>query len=44
MTLKHMKIFVTVCQCNSVTAAANKLFIAQPSVSLAIRELEDDWC
>lgn len=41
MTLKHMKIFVTVCQCNSVTAAADKLFIAQPSVSLAIRELEE---
>jgi len=36
-----MKIFVTVCRCNSVTAAAEKLFIAQPSVSLAIRELED---
>ncbi len=41
MTLRHMKIFVTVCQCNSVTAAAEKLIIAQPSVSLAIRELEE---
>jgi DNA-binding transcriptional LysR family regulator len=36
-----MKIFVTVCECDSVTAAAEKLFLAQPSVSLAIRELEE---
>lgn len=41
MTLRHMRIFVTVCQCGSVTAAAEKLYIAQPSVSLAIRELEE---
>ncbi len=41
MTLKHLKIFVTVCDCNSVTAAAKKLYLAQPSVSLAIKELED---
>lgn len=41
MTLRHIKIFVAVCECNSVTAAAEKLYLAQPSVSLAIRELED---
>ena len=41
MTLRHMKIFVTVCECHSVTAAAEKLYLAQPSVSLAIRELEE---
>lgn len=41
MTLKHLKIFVTVCDCNSVTAAAKKLYLAQPAVSLAIKELED---
>lgn len=40
MTLRHMKIFVTVCRCKSATAAAEKLGIAQPAVSLAIRELE----
>lgn len=40
MTLRHMKIFVTVCECQSVTQAAEKLYLAQPSVSLAIRELE----
>lgn len=40
MTLRHMKIFVTVCRCKSATAAAEKLGIAQPAVSLAIKELE----
>ena len=41
MTLRHLKIFVTVCKTGSATAAGEKLFIAQPSVSLAISELED---
>lgn len=41
MTLRHLKIFVTVCETGSATAAAEKLHIAQPSVSLAISELED---
>lgn len=43
MTLKHMKIFVTVCESETVTAAAKKLFIAQPSVSLAIAEIEKHY-
>lgn len=41
MTLKHLKIFVKVCETGSVTQAAEKLFLAQPSVSLAISELEN---
>lgn len=41
MTLRHLKIFVTVCETGSATAAGEKLFIAQPSISLAISELED---
>ena len=40
MTLRHIRIFVTVYQQNSVTKAAHELHLAQPSVSLAIRELE----
>lgn len=40
MTIQHWRIFVTVCECNSITAAANKLFMAQPSVSRSIIELE----
>ena len=41
VTLKHLKIFVAVCETGSVTAAGKKLFIAQPSVSLAVSELEN---
>lgn len=40
MTLRHMKIFTTVCRCKSATKAAEELGIAQPAVSLAIKELE----
>lgn len=41
MTLRHMKIFVTVYQHSSITKAAAELHLAQPSVSLAVKELED---
>ena len=40
MTLRHMKIFVAVYQQKSITLASNSLHLAQPSVSLAIKELE----
>lgn len=41
MTLRHMNIFVAVCAENSITKAAEKLHIAQPAVSVAIKELEE---
>lgn len=41
MTIRHMKIFLMVYECNSITLAAKKLFIAQPAVSFAIKELEE---
>lgn len=41
MTLRHLKVFVAVCELNSITKAAEKLHIAQPAVSCAIKELED---
>ncbi len=40
MTLRHLKIFVSVYQHQSITRAAEQLHLVQPSVSLAIRELE----
>lgn len=40
MTLRHLKMFVAVCETGSVTRAAEQLYIAQPTVSHAISELE----
>ena len=40
MTIRHLKIFITVFQLKSISKAAIKLNIAQPSISLAIKELE----
>lgn len=41
MTIRHLEIFVTVVDCGKMSRAAEKLYITQPSVSQAIRELED---
>lgn len=41
MTLKHLKIFVTVFETLNFTHAGKLLFMAQPAVSLAIKELEE---
>lgn len=40
MTLRHLSIFKTVCELESITATADKLNMSQPAVSIAIRELE----
>ncbi|MHB1454623.1 MAG: LysR family transcriptional regulator [Saccharofermentanales bacterium] len=40
MTLRHLKIFISVCETGSMTATAKLLYLSQPSVSLAISELE----
>lgn len=41
MTLRHMRILAAVVQQGSVTKAAESLHLAQPSISLALRELEE---
>lgn len=41
MTLRYLKIFLCVCDEGNMTAAAKKLYIAQPSVSQAMAELEN---
>ncbi len=43
MTIRHLNTFVTVCECESITGAAKKLFISQPAVSITIRELENEY-
>ncbi len=43
MTLRHMRIFIAVAENESITHAAEKLYIAQPTVSVAIRELEEHY-
>ncbi len=40
MTFRHLKIFVTVVKCGKMRQAAATLFLSQPTVSQAIRELE----
>ena len=40
MTLQQLKYAVTVAECGTISAAAEKLFISQPSLTTAIRELE----
>ena len=40
MTLRHLEVFVIVCECKSVTQAAEKLYMSQPAVSISIKELE----
>ena len=40
MTLRHMRIFSAVYRCGSITKAAEALYLTQPSVSVAIQELE----
>lgn len=43
MTTRHLKIFSAVYQSGSMTAAAKQLYMTQPSVSQAIRELESHY-
>ena len=42
MTLQQLKYVIEVAEKGSITEAAKSLFIAQPSLSAAIRELEEE--
>ncbi|MBQ8298098.1 MAG: LysR family transcriptional regulator [Ruminococcus sp.] len=42
MTLQQLKYIKTVAVCGSITEAARQLFISQPSLSNAVRELENE--
>ena len=43
MTLRHLRVFLAVCQYGSITKAAEALHTAQPSVSLTVSELEKHY-
>ena len=43
MTIRHLKIFLAVAETRKMSEAAAKLYISQPTVSQAIRELEDHY-
>ena len=43
MTIKQLQYIVTVAEEGNITAAAKKLFIAQPSLTTAIRDLEAEY-
>ena len=43
MTFRHLEIFMSVYQNQSITKASKELHISQPSVSLAIKELEKKY-
>ena len=42
MTLQQLRYIIEVSRCGSISAAAQNLFIAQPSLSKAIRDLEEE--
>lgn len=43
MTIRHLRIFVEVVKTGKMSSAAQRLFISQPTVSQAIRELENHY-
>lgn len=43
MTIRHLKIFIAVAETGSMSVAANRLYLTQPTVSQAIRDLEDHY-
>ncbi|MDR1906414.1 MAG: LysR family transcriptional regulator [Clostridiales bacterium] len=42
MTLQKLRYIVTIVECGSINVAAEKLFISQPSLSAAVREVEEE--
>ena len=41
MTIRHLRIFTAVAQEGSMNRAAARLYLSQPTVSKAVKELED---
>ncbi|NBI06192.1 LysR family transcriptional regulator [Senegalia massiliensis] len=43
MTIRHLKIFIEVVETGKMSVAANNLFLAQPTISQVIKELEEHY-
>ncbi len=43
MTIVQMRYFSTVCACGTISKAAEVLHVSQPSISMAIKELENEF-
>lgn len=43
MTIRHLKVFIAVAETGSMSAAANRLYLTQPTVSQSIRDLEEHY-
>ena len=43
MTLKQLQYAVTIAETGNITEAAKKLFIAQPSLTASLHELEKEY-
>ena len=43
MTLNQLRYFCTASRCHSITKAAEELYVTQPTVSMAIRDLEVEF-
>ena len=41
MSIRHFRIFIAVAEEENITKAAKKLYLTQPTVSIAIKEIED---
>ncbi len=42
MTLQQLKYVIAIAECGSITSAAKKLLVAQPSLSKSVSELEKE--
>ena len=43
MTIQQLKYIIKIVECGSITEAARQLFISQPSLSAAVKELEQEY-
>ena len=41
MTIRHLKIFIAVAEYGSMNTAARELYLSQPTISQAVREMEE---